>query len=99
MKLNGRLEHEETPVGRIAAVARSLAMKMEAHFEKTGQGPRDPDYADYRRALAPYLRRELLLARIDEARKTAATALTERMKELAKELFECDVTIAKVDRS
>jgi hypothetical protein len=33
--------------------------------------------------LGPYLRRELLLARIDEARKAAATALTTRMKELA----------------
>jgi hypothetical protein len=95
--MNGRNHNvDETPEGRIAAVARSLAMKMEADFEKTGQGPRDPDYADYRRALAPYLRRELLLARIDEARKTAATALTTRMKELATELFECDATIAKV---
>jgi hypothetical protein len=97
--MNGRTtNYEDTPEGRIASVARSLAMKMEAHFEKTGEGPRDPDYADYRRAIAPYLRRELLLARIDEARKTAATALTTRMKELAGELFECDAAIAKADR-
>jgi hypothetical protein len=97
--MNIRLQEEETPAGRIAAVARSLAMKMEARFEKTGQGPREPDYADYRRALAPYLERELLRARIDEARKIAATALTTRMKELAIELFECDAAIAKAERS
>jgi hypothetical protein len=97
--MNGRTTNiEDTPEARIAAVARSLAMKMQAHFEKTGQGPRDPDYADYRRAIGPYLHRELLLARIDEARKTAATALTTRMKELASELFECDAAIAKVGK-
>jgi hypothetical protein len=97
--MNGRASSEDTPEGRLAAVARSLAMKMETQFNKTGQGPAVPDYADYRRALAPFLRRELLLARIDEARKTSSTALTTRMKELAGELYECDVDIAKVDRT
>jgi hypothetical protein len=96
--MNGRL-HDETPEARIAAVVRSLAIKMGMKFERTGVGAKEPDYADLREALAPYLRRELLLARIDEARKTAATALTTRMKELASELFECDAAIAKVDRA
>jgi hypothetical protein len=89
--MNGRRQDEDTAAGRLAAVARSLAIKM----ERTGKYP--PDYADFRAALEPYLRRELLLARIDEARKTAATALTTRMKELAVELFECDAAIAKAD--
>jgi hypothetical protein len=97
--MNGRTDSEDTPEGRIAAVARSLAMKMAIKFERTGKGWREPDYADYRAALAPYLRRELLLARIDEARKTSSTALTTRMKELAGELFECDADIAKVNHT
>jgi hypothetical protein len=97
--MNGRTHNvDDTPAGRIAAVARSLTMKMAVKFERTGQGWKEPDYADFRAALEPFLRRELLLARIDEARKTAATALTTRMKELADELFECDATIAKVGK-
>jgi 2-C-methyl-D-erythritol 4-phosphate cytidylyltransferase len=47
-----------------------------------------PDYADYRDALRPFVRRELLRARIEEARKAAGEILTARVAELAKELDE-----------
>lgn len=96
--MNGRTHEEETPEGRLAAAARSLAIKMEDRFHKTHAGPSEPDYADYREALRPYVRRELLLARIDEARKTASAAITSRVKELALQLMECEMQIPKEDR-
>lgn len=96
--MNGRKYEEQTPEGRIAAVARSLMITMEDRHNKNGTGPREPDYADFREALRPYLRQELLLARIDEARKTAATAVTARVRELASELAECQKLIPKEDR-
>lgn len=76
-RMNGRVHHDETPEGRIAAVARSLCIQMEKKLE------RQPDYADFRDVLRPFLQRELLNARIDEARKTSGAALTARVKELA----------------
>ena len=96
--MNGRIDLEETPEGRLAAVAVSLAKQMLADFEKTAAGPSSPDYADYRDALRPYVRRELLLARIDEARKKHSVALTARVRELANELAECEKQIPKEKR-
>jgi hypothetical protein len=64
--------------------------QMEARHRKTGVGPAEPDYGDFREALRPYVQRELLLARIDEARKSAGERLTSRMKELATELYAID---------
>ncbi len=78
--MNGRVHHDDTPEGRIAAVARSLCIQMEK------KSSREPDYADFRDVLRPFLQRELLNARIDEARKTSGRALTQRVRELAKEL-------------
>jgi len=75
--MNGRVHHDETPEGRIAAVARSLCVQMKQKLK------REPDYADFRDVLRPFLQRELLNARIDEARKTSGAALTARVKELA----------------
>jgi hypothetical protein len=97
--VNGRTEQEKTPEGRLAAVARSLAIRMEKkHRQSGGVGPREPDYADFRDAFRPYLQRELLLARIDEARHTNARAITARVEELARELRECEESIPKEDR-
>jgi hypothetical protein len=78
--MNGRVHHDDTPEGRLAAVARSLAIQMEEKLN------REPDYADYRDALRPFVRRELLNARIDEARKVSGRALTLRVIELSTEL-------------
>ena len=77
--MNGRINHDDTPEGRIAAVARSLCIQMQ-------KDKREPDYADFRDALRPFLKRELLNARIDEARKNSGLRLTARVRELAAEL-------------
>jgi hypothetical protein len=97
--MNGRVHEEETPEGRVAAVAASLALKMRDRYEKTGCGPREPDYADFREAFRPYIHRELILARIAEARKTQAERLTARMKELTVELLLVDKQIAEVSKT
>ena len=75
--MNGRVHLDDTPEGRIAAVARSLCIQMQKKLK------REPDYADFRDVLRPFLQRELLNARIDEARKTSGAVLTARVKELA----------------
>jgi hypothetical protein len=79
--MNGRMHDcDESPEGRIAAVVRSLCIQMEKKRK------REPDYADFREVLRPFVQRELLNARIDEARKTAGLMLTARVRELAAEL-------------
>jgi hypothetical protein len=88
--MNARIKHCQTPEERIAAVARALAIDMEMNHARTGAGPTEPDYADYREALSPYIRREILLARIDEVRKSLSLHLTGRVSELAKELAEIE---------
>lgn len=79
--MNGRIYADtETPEGRLAAVAKSLLVQMNDKYK------RDPDYADFRDVLKPFVQRELLRARIDESRKSYGSELTKRMVELAKEL-------------
>jgi len=85
-KVNGRINHDDTPEGRIAAVCKSLMLQMENRHNKTGVGPSVPDYADLRDVLKPFVERELLNARIDEARKNSGVILTARVKELAAQL-------------
>jgi hypothetical protein len=96
--MNGRIKHSETAEERLAAVAHSLVLKMAEEYRKTGCGPTGPDYADYRDELRPYIRREFLLVRIDEARKTHSAQLTGRIRELAAELAECEREIPQEHR-
>lgn len=56
-------------------VAAALCVQMET-----------PGYVDFREALRPFVQRELLRARIHEARQTSGAILTARVKELAREL-------------
>jgi hypothetical protein len=93
--VNARIHHDETPEGRLAAVCRSLMTQMDTRYRKTGVGPAEPDYADFRDALRPYVQRELLLARIEEARKSAGVLLTMRIRELAEELYAVDRIITE----
>ena len=83
----------------VAEVVYALARKMARHFDRTGEGSKFPTVAQYRAAIAPYLQRKELIARIDEAAMSAAAALryprTERQKELAVQLYECEMEIAK----
>lgn len=88
--MNGRILEEATPEGRLAAVAHTLALKMQDAFHKTGVGPQFPDYADYREAFRLHIKRELLMARVDEARTEASKVITERMRDLANELVEIE---------
>lgn len=92
-ELNGRIHSDPTPEGRLAAVCRSLMTQMEARYRKTRVGPSEPDCADFREALRPYVKRELLLARIEEARISAGVLLTARVQELANELYAIDKII------
>jgi hypothetical protein len=86
-------EHENTPEGRIAAVARALVLEMwETHVNKRF-GPEKPDMVDFREAFRPFIKRELLMARIEEARTLSGRALTGRIKELAAELEEVNKSI------
>ncbi|MGH9727122.1 MAG: hypothetical protein ACRD4V_00845, partial [Candidatus Acidiferrales bacterium] len=86
-----------TPEARIAAVARSLVISMGAKFRAAGGigTGGEPDYADFRAALAPYVKLEIVKARIDEARLSAGRHLTSRVRELSGELAEIEKTIPK----
>jgi hypothetical protein len=79
--MNGRIHAEKTtPEERLAAVAKSLCLQMKEKWK------RDPDYADFRDVLRPFVQRELLRARIDEARLCSGRTLTDRVRELSEEL-------------
>jgi hypothetical protein len=93
--MNGRIHFEDTPEGRLAAVAKSLLLQMQLRAEAAAcltcgriAAYADPDYADFREALRPFVERELLLARIGEARTASGKLLTSRIRELATELAE-----------
>lgn len=78
--MNGRVHHDDTPEGRLAAVAKSLCLQMDDKFKRV------PDYADFRDAMRAFVQREILNARIEEARLVSGRALTARVRELAAEL-------------
>jgi len=96
--MNGRIRGDETPEGRLAAVARSLLLHMQDEFRRTGQGPSEPDYADFRDAFRRRLRLELVNARISEARHIHAKVTTERVAELAKEKGQLESEIEKEEK-
>jgi hypothetical protein len=81
-----------SPEERIAAAARALQL----HYEPESKVP---DIADYRDGLRVYVRRELILARIDEARQISGTVLTERIRVLAAELAKCEMEMLPEDKS
>jgi len=94
--MNGsRIKYDDSPEGRIAAVAKYLCVHFEENHIRTGVGPKEPDYADFKVALRPFIQRELLKARIDEARTTQSRILTDRVMELAKELAIVEAQIPK----
>jgi hypothetical protein len=82
--MNGRTHAEDTPEGRLAAVARSLDDQMMKKFN------RHPDFADFRQVFKPFVEKELILARIAEARKLGSKQLTQRMQELTRELHAAE---------
>lgn len=88
--MDGRITSEPTPEGRIAAVVFSVWVQMRDHEKK------DPDYADYRDALRPFLRRELILALMQDLRHQTGAIMTFRAAELGKELVEANLEIARI---
>jgi hypothetical protein len=52
----------DTPEARLAGVVGNLIEKFKSEHSH------DPDIADFREALQPHIRREILLAMLDEAR-------------------------------
>ena len=89
---NGRItDADVTPVKRIAAAARHIQLKDDPNS-------RTPDYADYEAGLRVPLEKELILARIDEARLCGGLAMTARIAELAILLAECEKSIPAESR-
>lgn len=88
--MDGRIASEPTPEGRLAALAFSIGVQMRDHEKK------DPDYADFRDAMRPFVKRELILARLEDLRQTTGATLTLRTAELAKELLDLNKQIAEI---
>lgn len=85
--MDGRITSDPTPEGRLAAVVKSVFIQMRDHERK------DPDYADFRDCMRPFLQREIILARMEELCKTTGATMTMRVDELAKELLEVSAKI------
>ncbi len=79
------------PEERIATVCKAV-------HERFHPGTFQPDTADYRDAIAPFVEREILIARIEEARQCAAISLNDRMSKLNRELQSVEMRIAKEQR-
>jgi hypothetical protein len=96
--MNGRMQGAKTSWRRIAVAVESHYIKIRNNFRKTNKGPELPDYHDLEEMLRPYVEREVLLARIEEARLVAGTSLTARIKELGKQLYEVEAAMSEEDR-
>jgi hypothetical protein len=67
--MDPRGQTELTPVARIAGRARSLVMRMaRCSLCRRDLPPNNPDYADFRTELAPFMDIEILKARLEEAK-------------------------------
>lgn len=87
--MNGRIEGEDTPAGRLAAVVitalRRFPQERLWHL----------DYADMRDAMEPYIERELLTARMEE-RSMSTAGNDARKRELFNRLVLIEQQIAKL---
>lgn len=82
------IREESTPEGRLAMVARHVvdeARRIENRF----RGDRFyPDRAEFRARFAPFMKIELLQARLEEAKIHAGAAAEERVQQLTKEISD-----------
>lgn len=85
--MNGRIHEGKTAAERLAAVARSIAVEIHSKFGRVA------DYADFQHEMEPFVEREMILVRIEEARHTGATGITQRIRELDKQLKKCERTL------
>ncbi|MGB2633213.1 MAG: hypothetical protein WAM58_04685 [Candidatus Acidiferrum sp.] len=86
--MNGRISKAETPEARLAAVAVALLKSIP---EKTWWRI---DYADFEEALRPYVKRELLNARLEELRRQRTSARDQTVVQ-ERELFQQLVQVEK----
>jgi len=91
-------DRRNTPEERLAAVAANLRESFLARYSHERSGPTEPDYADFRDALRPYVQQELLFARIDERRKMCGDVVSSRMEVLQRELLEVQQQIPEEHR-
>lgn len=89
IRLAGTLEEQ------LAVISRWLPVQMaDAHRCNGGVGPMAPDYADFRDAFRPFVRRAIILARIDESKRTPPSArVVERVEDLTSELADVEEQI------
>jgi hypothetical protein len=97
--MSDRFRKQTTGHGRLAVIVIEHRAAIREQNRLAGRiGPDDIDVRDTAQALRPYFLRELVLDRIDQARKQAGRSLTERMEELAKELADVEKEIPPEDR-
>jgi len=96
--MNGPSRHAKNGEERLASVARSLTMKMQKGLRDPEKLKNVPDFADFRDAFKPYIRREQILACIAWSRKHAAEVLTASIQELALQLMKCEEDLPLEDR-
>lgn len=93
--MNGSsFKHENTPEGRLAAIVVMVAAKMEDEFARTGTGPSKPDIADLREILRPFVQREIIHARLDEA-SHSLDQKAERRAHLIRQFYVYEAQIPK----
>jgi hypothetical protein len=94
---DGKILNEDTPEGRLAAVAVLVATKFEDRYHQTGHGPRAPDVADLREVLRPYVQEIILRARLDEFEKITGGKATRR-SELVRMIYLCQLQMPATHR-
>ena len=95
--MNHRLRHGETPKDRLAVAFKMLMVQFQDRYAKTGHGPTEPDLADVRAFMEPYLERELLLRAIEEI-ELIQDIKAKRINELVNELYEWEAVIPQENR-
>jgi hypothetical protein len=83
-KTNLRATAEDTPEGRLAAVCHALCEKFRMIPDS-----HPPDIADFRDCLRTHIRREILMAELDEARRPSLLR-GERMRVIIAALADLD---------
>ena len=91
------VKYGETPEDRLAAAFKTLMVQFQDQYYKTGHGPTEPDLADIREFIEPYLQRELLLRAIKEV-EVLQGIKSKRISDLVTELYEWEAVIPKENR-
>jgi hypothetical protein len=93
--MTGRIEDAQTPEGRLAAVCRTLMLRMEREALRRHAGPAaaEPDYADFRDTLRPFIKRELINALLDELQNYESPEAVFRRRDLRQQLVAVEYEI------